>query len=134
MSDTGKTCQGGAYQSSSIGAVEAEERDGSLDLLVGGSGSVGAGLGLDGALGGGGPRGAEHCLSREHGDCGIGCGDADLECREPELQFLETGFGCSAKEGCLRQKASFGLLAGGCDGAKSKAAGWNRANHPPSPM
>lgn len=71
---------GGAYQSSGIGAVEAEEGDGSLDLLARGGCSEGADLAGNGALRSSRPRGAEHSLSREHGDGGIGCGDGDLEC------------------------------------------------------
>ena len=61
---------GGAYQSSGIGAVEAEEGDRRVDLLARGRRGEGADLAEEGALGSCRPRGAQQCLSREHGDWG----------------------------------------------------------------
>jgi len=54
---------GASYQSSGIGAVEAEESDGRNDLVGGSRGGVGPGL----DEGSRGPRGAEKGVSRQHG-------------------------------------------------------------------
>lgn len=53
------------YQCSGIGAIEAEERDGRLDGLVGGG--VRANLRGKSPRGSCSPGGAEQCLSRQHG-------------------------------------------------------------------
>ena len=85
---------GRAYQGRSVGAVDAEEGDGGEDLVAaGGGGGIGAGLGEGGSLGDRGPRGAEQCLSRQHGWMGVRWEDWGLECREVELWFSETRFG-----------------------------------------
>ncbi len=63
---------GWAYQSSGIGAVEAEEGDRRLHLLARGRRGKGAGLAEESTLGSCRPRGAQQCLSREHGDWGDG--------------------------------------------------------------
>ncbi len=83
-----------AYQSSGIGAVETEESDRGLDPLAGGrrGGGERSGLAEDGPLRRRGPHGAEQCLSRQHGWCGIRCVDWP-RCCEVELQFSETRFG-----------------------------------------
>jgi hypothetical protein len=70
-----RSMDGRAYQGRGIGAVEAEEGDRGQDLVAaGGGGGVGAGLGEGGSLGDRGPRGAEQCLSRQHGWMGDGVG------------------------------------------------------------
>ena len=69
----GRSGSGGrAYQSSGIGAVEAEEGDRGLHLLARGRRGKGAGLAEESTLGSCRPRGAQQCLSREHGDWGDG--------------------------------------------------------------
>ena len=60
-----------SYQGSSIGAVEAVDSHGGLDLVAGGCGrGEGPGLREDSALpGSGGPRGTEEGLSGQHCEC-----------------------------------------------------------------
>ena len=85
---------GRAYQGRGVGAVDAEEGDGGEDPLAAGGGGVGAGLGEGASLGDRGPRGAEQCLSRQHGWMGDGGEDWGLECREVELGFQKRGLDC----------------------------------------